>query len=52
MKFQPEVYAIRDERMKPFIDPDEIWNYLNKVQPSPEKIRAIIEKSLNKTGLT
>jgi iron-only hydrogenase maturation rSAM protein HydG len=51
MKFQPEVYAIRDERMKPFIDPDEIWNYLNKVQPSPEKIRAIIEKSLNKNRL-
>lgn len=52
MKFQPEVYSIRDERMKPFIDPEEIWNYLNHAQPTAERVKAIIEKSLNKNRLS
>lgn len=37
--------------MKPFIDPEEIWNYLNHAQPSTERVKAIIEKSLNKNRL-
>jgi len=30
MIFKPEKYAIPDEAMKPFIDPDEINGYLQK----------------------
>jgi len=51
MKFTPEKYAIPDERMMPFIDPAEIWDYLNRTHPSKEKIRQIIAKSLSKQRL-
>ena len=52
MKFTPEKLSIRDERMKPFIDPDEIWDLINKSKPSPERVREIIAKSLDKNRLT
>jgi 2-iminoacetate synthase len=51
MKFTPEKYALPDERMLPFIDPAEIWEYLNRTHPSGEKVRAIIAKSLSKQRL-
>jgi len=51
MKFTPEKYALPDERMMPFIDPAEIWAYLNSVHPSKEKIQEIIAKSLSKQRL-
>ncbi len=36
MKFTPEKYAIADERMKPFIDVEEIENFLkNSNQTKP-----------------
>jgi len=52
MKFTPEKLSIRDERMKPFIDPDEIWNLINSSVPGPERVREIIAKSLSKQRLT
>ena len=52
MKFYPEQYKIKDQRMKPFIDPEEIWDYINTTESTPEKVRAVIAKSLNKQRLT
>ncbi len=52
MIFKPEKLKIRDQRMKPFIDPDEIWEYLNKTKASKERVREIISKSLEKNRLT
>ncbi|MEA3445970.1 MAG: [FeFe] hydrogenase H-cluster radical SAM maturase HydG [Bacteroidota bacterium] len=52
MKFYPEKCAIKDQRMKPFIDTDEIWGHLNKEKPTKERVREVIQKSLNKERLT
>ena len=52
MKFQPEKCSIPDQRMKPFIDADEIWHHINQAKPSIEEVRAVIAKSLNKQRLT
>lgn len=51
MIFTPEKYAIADERMKPFIDPEEIRQILFNTTPSIERIREIIAKSLSKKRL-
>lgn len=51
MKFTPEKYSIPDESMMPFIDPDEIWTYLNNSVSSKERVRAVIAKSLSKKRL-
>ncbi len=51
MKFTPEQYRIKDQRMKPFIDPEEIWDYINKTEATPERVREVIAKSLNKERL-
>jgi len=51
MIFTPEKYSIADEPMKPFIDPEEIWNYINNTKSSEERIREIIAKSLAKQRL-
>jgi 2-iminoacetate synthase len=51
MKFKPEVYRIPDERMKSFIDPEEIWGYINGAKPTNEKVRQIIAKALDKQRL-
>jgi len=51
MKFKPEVYRIPDERMKSFIDPEEIWGYINSAKPTKERVRQIIAKSLDKQRL-
>ncbi len=48
MQFTPEKYRIPDVPMQPFIDTDEIWEYLNSAVPTPEKVREIIDKSLSK----
>lgn len=52
MKFYPEICSISDQRMKPFIDPDEIWNIINNTKVTHERVREIIAKSLNKERLT
>lgn len=51
MKFNPEKYRIPDEPMKPFIDADEIWEYINHAKPTKEHVREIIAKSLDKNRL-
>lgn len=38
--------------MKPFIDPDEIWDYLNSVKPDKKRVREVIQASLDKKRLS
>ena len=52
MKFYPEICSIKDQRMKPFIDPDEIWNLINNTKSTAERVGEIISKSLGKQRLT
>jgi 2-iminoacetate synthase len=52
MKFSPEKLNIRDQRMIPFIDPEEIWSLINNTRPVKSYIRDIIAKSLDKQRLT
>lgn len=52
MKFTPEKYKIEDVPHKAFIDADEIWDTLNQAEVTPELVRQIIKKSLNKNRLT
>ena len=52
MKFNPEKCSIPDERMKPFIDPEEIWGLINTTVSTPERVRQLIAKSLDKQRLT
>ena len=52
MQFKPEKYRIPDEPMKPFIDPEEIWEYINAAKPTSEAVETIINKSLNKNRLS
>ncbi len=52
MIFRPEKLKIKDQRMKPFIDTDEIWGYLNTTPASKEMVREVIAKSLDKNRLT
>ncbi len=51
MKFIPQQYNIKDEPGKPFIDPAELWEYIEHAEPSKERVREIIQKSLNKNRL-
>lgn len=51
MIFTPEKYSIADERMKPFIDPEEIEKTIHNTSASKERIREIIAKSLSKQRL-
>lgn len=52
MKFNPEKCKIKDERMKPFIDADEIWDLLNHTKPDAVRVKETIAKSLEKNRLT
>jgi 2-iminoacetate synthase len=52
MQFKPEQYKIKDERMKPFIDSEEILNYLKDTKATKERVREVIAKSLAKNRLT
>ncbi len=53
MKFYPEKYAIPDEPMKPFIDENEIFDFLEKTKnPDKQRVRDIISKSLAKNRLS
>ncbi len=38
--------------MKPFIDPDELWDILNETKPDKQAVRDVIAKSLEKNRLT
>ena len=52
MRFSPEKLRIPDRRMKPFIDPDELWDLINNVKPDKQRVRDVISKSLEKHRLT
>lgn len=52
MKFYPEKLRIKDQRMKPFIDPDEIWDIINNTRSDSERVREVIAKALGKNRLT
>ncbi|OFY32449.1 MAG: [FeFe] hydrogenase H-cluster radical SAM maturase HydG [Bacteroidetes bacterium GWF2_43_11] len=52
MKFNPEKCRIKDERMQPFIDADEIWDLLHNTVPDRQKVKDIIARSLDKNRLT
>jgi len=52
MKFLPEKYSIADERMKPFINAEEIWQLLAQTKPDKAAVRDIIAKSLDKHRLS
>ncbi|MCF8296338.1 MAG: [FeFe] hydrogenase H-cluster radical SAM maturase HydG [Saprospiraceae bacterium] len=52
MKFTPEKCRIEDKPMKPFIDAEEIWDYINNTKSEKERVRKVIAKSLNKQRLT
>ncbi len=52
MIFRPEILAIKDQRMKPFIDPNEIWGLINNTSSPPQRVRDVIAKSMDKQRLT
>jgi 2-iminoacetate synthase len=52
MHFSPQKLKIPDQRMKPFIDPDEIWSFINNTKPDKQRVREVIAKSLGKNRLT
>jgi len=52
MMYHPEKYDIADERMKPFIDESEIWRFINQPEPTKERVREVIAKSLDKNRLS
>jgi 2-iminoacetate synthase len=51
MKFKPEKYRIEDKSMESFIDVDEIESLVTNTISTPEKVRAVIAKSLSKQRL-
>jgi 2-iminoacetate synthase len=52
MIYYPENYRIKDQRMKPFIDPDEIWDFIKNVKADKQRVREVIQASLNKKRLS
>ncbi len=52
MIYYPEKYRIADKRMEPFIDPDEIWDYINNVKADKQGVRDVISASLDKKRLS
>ncbi len=52
MKFFPQKYNLPDIPLKPFIDPNEIWEFINNTPSSYNTVVEVIEKSLSKNRLT
>ena len=52
MQFIPEKYRIPDAPMQPFIDADEIWDYLNHAPSTPERVKQVVARSLKKKRLS
>lgn len=52
MIYDPQIYAIKDEAMKPFISEEEIWDFINHSKPDAHRVREIIQKSLGKHRLS
>jgi 2-iminoacetate synthase len=47
-----EPVRIKDKRMEPFLDPEELWNLLRSIPAPKERVRGLIAKSLDKNRLT
>ena len=52
MIYDPQVYAIEDKSMLPFISEKEIEDILDGANPTRERVREIISRSLSKKRLT
>jgi 2-iminoacetate synthase len=52
MIYQPQNYRIEDKAMEPFIDVEEIHEILNQAEPTPENVREVIAKALDKNRLS
>ena len=52
MKFSPEKYKIPDKANLPFIDIDEIYQFLNNAKPDAKQVRDVIQKSIAKNRLS
>lgn len=52
MKFTPELLKIKDQRMKPFIDASELWDFIKYTKAPKARVREVIAKSLAKNRLT
>ena len=52
MIFQPEKLRIRDQRNRPFIDAEEVWEIINGTTAPRGRVRDVIAKSLDKNRLT
>lgn len=52
MIYKPQEYKLKDERMQPFIDQEEIWDILNTTESNDQRILEIVKKSLNKERLS
>jgi 2-iminoacetate synthase len=52
MRFSPEKLSIPDQRMKSFIDADELWRFINNTKSDKQRVREVISKSLGKHRLT
>jgi 2-iminoacetate synthase len=52
MIYQTQQYKIRDQRMKPFIDPVEIWDIIRGTRVEKSRVREVIAKSLDKNRLS
>ncbi len=52
MNFKPESYRIADEPGIPFIDSDEINEYLNQEKPDNNRVREIVDKAIAKNRLS
>jgi len=51
MQFTPEILKLADHPMESFIDPQEIWDYLNNTVTDKFLVREIIAKALSKNRL-
>jgi len=53
MIYNTQTYNIADAAMKPFIDPQEIWAFIETTKnPTRERVREVIAKSLAKNRLS
>ncbi|MBN2746527.1 MAG: [FeFe] hydrogenase H-cluster radical SAM maturase HydG [Bacteroidales bacterium] len=52
MKFNPQIYKLPDVPRQPFIDEQEILDYINNSKPSKERVREVIKKAVDKNRLS
>ncbi len=52
MIYHPEKYRIEDKRMQPFIDPGEIWEIIRNTRADKQRVRDVIQASLDKKRLS